>query len=183
MHGDGVSNCFYAENGNNYATIENQDMGLFTISSSWNSGNSTEVNRGLINGILYKFAWTIILNVSYINIINTFISHLLHTIFTFFPPGLLAALFWLIPWLFLDYTAPYDCSNSTYRNNHNLKTRKPYLWADLAYLHCSSGISGSSAFLSCTPDTLRSFQASYSSKKGTLHACILRCKGCYRNIG
>jgi len=31
-------------------------MGLFTISSSWNSGNSTEVNRGLINGILYKFA-------------------------------------------------------------------------------------------------------------------------------
>jgi hypothetical protein len=56
MHGDGVRHCYLAEGGNNYATIDNQDMGLFTISSSWNSGNGNDVNKGIINGILYKFA-------------------------------------------------------------------------------------------------------------------------------
>jgi hypothetical protein len=31
MHGDGVSATFKSENGENFATVQNQDMGLFTV--------------------------------------------------------------------------------------------------------------------------------------------------------
>ncbi len=56
MHGDGVSHCYYAEDGNSYATVENQDMGLFRLDRSGLSNNSTEVSRGIIFGIIYTFA-------------------------------------------------------------------------------------------------------------------------------
>ena len=53
MHGDGVSKCYLAEGGDSYATIPNEDQGLFTLERSNNSGNCTDVSRGIIPGILY----------------------------------------------------------------------------------------------------------------------------------
>lgn len=57
MYGNGVTHCYMSEEGGSYATVPNEDMGLFRIERSSNSNNSTEVNRGIIMGILYSYAW------------------------------------------------------------------------------------------------------------------------------
>ncbi len=56
MYGNGVTHCYMSEEGGSYATVPNEDMGLFRIERSSNSNNSTEVNRGIIMGILYSYA-------------------------------------------------------------------------------------------------------------------------------
>lgn len=48
--------CYNSENGGDYRNIANEDMGLFELENSSNSGNSTTINRGIIPGILYKIA-------------------------------------------------------------------------------------------------------------------------------
>ena len=54
MSGDGVNRSYMSESGSNYATIENPDMGLFTLKESSNTANATSLNRGIIPGILYR---------------------------------------------------------------------------------------------------------------------------------
>ena len=54
MGGDGVNRCYMSETGSNYATIENPDMGLFTLKDSSNSANATSLSRGIVAGILYR---------------------------------------------------------------------------------------------------------------------------------
>lgn len=49
-----VDRCWYSESGNDYRTVENPDMDLFTIETSDKSSNSTSQNRGIIPGIIYK---------------------------------------------------------------------------------------------------------------------------------
>ena len=57
MYGNGVTHCYMSDDeGGSYATVPNEDMGLFRIERSSNSNNSTEVNRGIIMGILYSYA-------------------------------------------------------------------------------------------------------------------------------
>lgn len=55
-YSDSHSKCFYSETGENYAEIENVDKGLFDISDSSLSTNSTRTNRGLVPGVLYTLA-------------------------------------------------------------------------------------------------------------------------------
>ena len=47
---------YYSETGNGFRDHPNIDMGLFTITDSDHSENSTSLNRGIIPGILYSLA-------------------------------------------------------------------------------------------------------------------------------
>lgn len=46
-------NTYYGTDGYNFATVENEHMGLFTVESSGDSGNGTSVSSGQIPAILY----------------------------------------------------------------------------------------------------------------------------------
>jgi PHR domain len=53
---DGHNRCNYSESGDRAADVVNPDMGLFEITDSSLSSNSTRVNRGIVPGLIYCLA-------------------------------------------------------------------------------------------------------------------------------
>ena len=53
-YNDGHNRCFYSETGDDHMNLDNEDRGLFTITDSNLSTNSTRTGRGIIPGLLYQ---------------------------------------------------------------------------------------------------------------------------------
>jgi hypothetical protein len=53
-YNDGHNRCFYSETGDDHMNVDNEDRGLFTVTDSGLSTNSTRAGRGIVPGLLYQ---------------------------------------------------------------------------------------------------------------------------------